>query len=79
MRRCVQEGIAQGDLAPDIDPDVAAFTIVTLGSELRRFIPAYLGIKVNPLVKDDANLDQDAIGKILDDFVRVLERGIGSH
>jgi AcrR family transcriptional regulator len=79
MRRCVQEGIAQGDLAPDINPDVAAFTIVTLGSELRRFIPAYLGIKVNPLVKDDANLDREAIGKILDDFVHVLERGIGSH
>ncbi|MBD0344084.1 MAG: TetR/AcrR family transcriptional regulator [Coleofasciculus sp. Co-bin14] len=76
MRQCVQDAIAQGQLASDINPDVAAFTIVTLGSELRRFIPVYLGINVNQLVKDGPDLDQDAIGKILDDFIRMLEHGI---
>lgn len=77
MRQCVQEGIARGQLASDINPDVAAFTIVTLGSELRCFIPAYLGINVNQLVKDGPVLDQNAIGKVLDDFICTLERGIG--
>ncbi|MBM0745095.1 TetR/AcrR family transcriptional regulator (plasmid) [Phormidium sp. CLA17] len=77
MRQCVQEAIAQGQLAADINPDVTAFTIVTLGNELRRFIPVYLGINANQLVKDGPVLDQAAIGEVLDDFIRTLERGIG--
>ncbi|MBW4681846.1 MAG: TetR/AcrR family transcriptional regulator [Microcoleus vaginatus WJT46-NPBG5] len=79
MRQCVQEGIAQGQLAADVNPDIAAFTIVTLGNELRHFIPVHLGLNVKQLVKDGPELDSGAIGKILDDFVRTLERGIGGR
>jgi hypothetical protein len=31
MRQCVDEGIARGQLAADLNPDITAFTIVTLG------------------------------------------------
>lgn len=76
MRQHVQAAIAQGQLSADINPDVAAFTIVTVSSELRSFIPTYLGLNVNQLVKDGPDLDQEAIGKVLDDFICMLERGI---
>lgn len=80
MRQRVQEGITQGQLSADINPDIAAFTIVTLGNELRNFIPDYLGLNVKQLVKEGPELDPGAINKILDNFVRILERGIGeSH
>ncbi|GAB4370273.1 MAG: TetR/AcrR family transcriptional regulator [Elainellaceae cyanobacterium] len=79
MRQCVQEGINQGQLSAQINPNIAAFMIVTLGIELRRFIPIVLGIDVNQLVKDSPDVDKDAISKILDDFVRILERGIGGN
>lgn len=79
MRKCVQEGVALGELAADINPDIAAFTIITLGNELRQFIPAHLGLNVKQLVKDGPELDQGAIGKILDDFIRTLEYGIGGR
>ncbi|MBD1939153.1 TetR/AcrR family transcriptional regulator [Microcoleus sp. FACHB-68] len=79
MRKCVQEGVALGELAADINSDIAAFTIITLGNELRQFIPAHLGLNVKQLVKDGPELDQGAIGKILDDFIRTLEYGIGGR
>ncbi|MGR3279569.1 TetR/AcrR family transcriptional regulator [Acaryochloris marina NIES-2412] len=78
IKKYVQEAIAQGQLKSDINPDLAAFMIVALSSELRSFIPFYLGIDVNQLVKDSPDLPLDAIGKILDDCIRTLEQGIGA-
>lgn len=79
MRQCIQAGIAQGQLAANINTDVAAFMIVTFGNELRYFIPRHLNVNANQLVKDGPELDRDATGNILDDFVRILEHGIQSH
>jgi len=76
MRLRIQQGIALGQLAADLNPDIAAFIIVTLASELRRFIPAYLGLTVKPLVKEDPELNQDAIDKIMDEFISTLEHGM---
>lgn len=56
---------------------MVAFMIVTLGNELRQFIPRHLGIKVEKLVKEDTPLDVNAINQTLDDFVSTLEKGIG--
>ncbi|NJL57272.1 TetR/AcrR family transcriptional regulator [bacterium] len=77
MRQCVQKGINEGQLSAQINPNIAAIMIVTLGTELRRFIPIILGIDTNQLIKDNPNVDRDAISKIIDEFVYILERGIG--
>lgn len=74
----VEQGIARGQLVADLDPDIAAFTIVTLGTEIRRFIPTYLGLNVNPLIKDGPELNSEVIGRILDGFIRTLKDGMGT-
>ncbi|MEM6613252.1 MAG: TetR/AcrR family transcriptional regulator [Cyanobacteria bacterium P01_C01_bin.72] len=79
IKQSIEEAIAQGQLKADLNPDVTAFMIVTLGNELRSFIPFYLGIDANPLVKDDSDLPLDAISKILDDCIQNLKQGIGGN
>ncbi|MEM6752101.1 MAG: TetR/AcrR family transcriptional regulator [Cyanobacteria bacterium P01_C01_bin.38] len=79
VKKSMQEAIAQGQLKADLNPDCAAFAIVTLGTQLRYFIPFSLGIDVDKLVKDSPDLPLDAIGKILDDCIQILEQGIGGN
>ena len=79
VKKSIQEAIAQGQLKADLNPDFAAFVIMTLGSQLRSFIPFSLGIDVDQLVKDSPDLPLDAIGKILDDCIQILEQGIGGN
>ncbi|MEO1670636.1 MAG: TetR/AcrR family transcriptional regulator, partial [Cyanobacteria bacterium J06631_2] len=79
IKQNIKEAIAQGQLRADLNPDLAAFMIVTSIGELRYFIPFYLGLDVNRLVKDGPDLPLDAIEKILDDFIKILEQGIGSN
>lgn len=79
VKKSIQEAIAQGQLKADLNPDFAAFVIITLGSQLRSFIPFSLGIDVDQLVKDSPDLPLDAIGKILDDCIQILEQGIGGN
>ncbi|MDY6899743.1 MAG: TetR/AcrR family transcriptional regulator [Cyanobacteriota bacterium] len=79
IKKNIQEAIAQGQLKADLNPDFAAFMIVTLSGQLRYFIPFYLGINVDRLVKDSPNPPLDAIGKILDDCIQILEQGLGGN
>ncbi|MEM1172994.1 MAG: TetR/AcrR family transcriptional regulator [Cyanobacteria bacterium P01_H01_bin.35] len=79
VKKSIQEAIAQGQLKADLNPDFAAFVIMTLGSQLRSFIPFSLGIDVDQLVKDSPDLPLDAIGKILDDSIQILDQGIGGN
>ena len=79
VKKSIQEAIAQGQLKADLNPDFAAFVIITLGSQLRSFIPFSLGIDVDQLVKDSPDLPLDAIGKILDDSIQILDQGIGGN
>ncbi len=58
MRRCLQEGIDQGQLSALIRSDIPAFMTVTLGIELRRFIPIVLGIDLHQLVKDSPDVER---------------------
>ncbi|MGI0480967.1 TetR/AcrR family transcriptional regulator [Geminocystis sp. CENA526] len=77
IKEKIEYAIEIGQLPKYINPDIVAFMIVTLGNELRQFIPRYLGIKVQKLVKEDTPLNITAINQTLDDFVTTLEKGIG--
>ncbi|MBD2393304.1 TetR/AcrR family transcriptional regulator [Cyanobacterium aponinum FACHB-4101] len=77
IKEKIEYAIALGQLPKYLNPDMVAFMIVTLGNELRQFIPRHLGIKVGKLVKEDTPLDVNAINQTLDDFVSTLEKGIG--
>lgn len=77
IKEKIEYSIEIGQLPKYINPDIVAFMIVTLGNELRQFIPRHLDIKINKLVKEDTLLDVNAINKTLDDFVNTLEKGIG--
>ena len=80
IKQLVKNGIERGDVAEDVDPDMAVFVINTLGEGLRHYIPAQLGLNIQELadkgVKED--IDLRAIEQIFDDLFKVLEHGIGS-
>ena len=81
IKQLVQNGIEQGDVANDINPDMAGFAIATLGEGLRHYIPAQLGINTKQLADKgvDADIDMKAINQIYDDLFQILEHGLGSN
>lgn len=79
IQQLVNQGIAQGDIDSDIDPNLAAFIILTLAEGLRNFIPEKIGIAPQKLANESPiDLDMQAIEKIFDDLILVLEHGLGS-
>ncbi|MBE9126633.1 MULTISPECIES: TetR/AcrR family transcriptional regulator [unclassified Coleofasciculus] len=79
IQQLVSQGIAQGDINSDIDPDLATFIILTLAEGLRNFIPEKIGIDPQQLAdKVPIDLDMQAVEKIFDDLILVLEQGLGS-
>ena len=80
LKQLVQNGIEQGDVANDINLDMAVFAINTLGEGLRHYIPAQLGLNTKQLADSgvDADIDMEAINQIYDDLFQILECGLGS-
>ena len=80
IKELVRQGIEQGNVVDNVDPDLAAFAILTLGEGLRHYIPAQLGIDTKQLaekgVKKDLNMQ--AIERIYDDLFQILEHGLGN-
>ena len=81
LKQLVQNGIEQGDVADDINLDIAVFAINTLGEGLRHYIPAQLGLDTKQLAEKgvDADIDLDAINQIYDDLFQILEHGLGNQ
>ena len=82
IKKLVEQGIKQKEIATDIDPEMAAFAITTLGEKLRYFIPAQLGFDSQQLategIKED--IDLSAVEQIYnDDLFQILEHGLGSN
>ena len=76
----VEKGIANGDLRPDLDPDLATFIILTAGDNLRYFIPEKLEMDTKKLAKSaELALDMQGIGRIYDGLIQVLKQGMGSE
>ena len=80
IKQLVQNGIKQGDLASDINPDMAVFAINTLGEGLRHYIPTQLGLDTKQIAQKgvDKNIDLKAIDQIFDDLFHFLEHGLGN-
>ena len=80
MKQLVKNGIEQGDVANDINPDMAVFVINTLGEGLRHYIPARLGLDTKQIAEKgvDKNIDLEAIDRIFDDLFQFLEHGLGN-
>ena len=80
IKQLVEQGIKQGDIADDVNPDMAAFTINTLGEGLRHYIPAQLGLDTHQLAQKGVKKDIDlsAVEQIFDDLFRILEHGLGN-
>jgi AcrR family transcriptional regulator len=80
MKQLVKQGIEDGDIATDINPEMAVFAINTLGEGLRHFIPAQLGLDTQQLAQKgvQTDIDLDAINHIFDDLFQILEHGLGN-
>ena len=80
IAQLVRQGIEQGDIAADVEPEMVAFTINTLGEGLRHFIPTQLGLDIHQLAQKGVKKDIDlaAVEKIFDDLFRILEYGLRS-
>ncbi|NEP19813.1 MAG: TetR/AcrR family transcriptional regulator, partial [Leptolyngbya sp. SIO4C1] len=75
----VEKGIANGDLRPELDPDLATYIIVTASNNLRYFIPEKLAMDTHQLAKsEEINIDMQAVEAIYDQLIQVFERGMGS-
>lgn len=74
----VEQGLDRGDIAPDIDPELAVFVIHSLSMELGNFIFKQQGI--DPTVLGQGNMhvfDTPEILQIFDQLVHILEHGLG--
>ena len=79
LSELAKQGIEQGDIDPDVAPDLAVFVVTTLSNGLRHFIPQRLDLKERELAqKVPADLDRVAVDKIFNDLIRVIEHGIGT-
>ena len=80
IKKLVEQGIEQKEIATDIDPGMAAFAITTLGEGLRHFIPAQLGFDSQQLategIKED--IDLSAVEQIYNDLFQILEHGLAN-
>ncbi len=79
VRELVRKGIANGDLRSALDPDLATFVILTAGDSLRYFIPEKLSLDMHKLAEGgDIEIDMQAVERIFDELIQILERGMGA-
>ena len=79
IQELVNQGMKQGDINPDIDPNLAAFTINTLSNELGNFILNRIEVTPEQIVQDELNLDMQAIEQVFDELIQVLEHGLSNR
>lgn len=80
FRQLVKQGIAQGDLDPGVDPELAAFVMNTVFAEFGSFITDLLGVAPERLAREGtALLDTEAVERAYDQLLSILEHGLGSN
>jgi TetR/AcrR family transcriptional regulator len=75
--RLIEQAQARGEIAPTIDPALAAFVLVTLSAELGRFMLAHLDIDLKQVV--DRSLlaeDRRRMSQLSENFITILEHGL---
>lgn len=79
FKTLVQQGIANGHIVSDIDPEVAAFVFNSVFTELGKFIFQRTGIE--PITPDDGReaLHTTIAEQTFDHVIRILEHGMGTR
>ena len=79
IQSLVNKGIANGDLLPTLDPDLAVFIIMTTADNLRYFIPEKLEMDTREIMKEpEVVIDMQAVERIFDNLIQVYKRGMSS-
>jgi TetR/AcrR family transcriptional regulator len=77
FQQLIQFGIARGDLAADLDPELAAMVVGAVLAEFGTFLVHRLGLDATQAAIGDARLfDTPEVERIYDDMLRILERGL---
>lgn len=80
LRQFVEQGIAQGDIAADVDPELAAVMLNGLFMEVGSVIMERIGLDPKqPQMSDLAKFNTSAVERIFDDVVRIVEQGLGNR
>ncbi|NOK60845.1 MAG: DNA-binding transcriptional regulator, AcrR family [Chloroflexi bacterium AL-W] len=74
----VQQGIADGHIVPDIDPEVATFVFNSIFTELGKFISQRAGIQLVTPDDGHAALHTTIAEQTFDQVIRILEHGMGT-
>lgn len=70
LRGMVVDGIARGELAADLDPELATGMIIAAMTEFQQTFFRQMGITPGAFAETDV--------AVFDEFVRILERGLGN-
>jgi AcrR family transcriptional regulator len=76
FRRMVEDGIARGSVAADVDPEMAAFILSMVFSEIGRYVAEARGL--DAATADIAQFADPAVDRIFDAIMRILARGMAS-
>jgi AcrR family transcriptional regulator len=76
----VRQGMACGDLDPDLDPGLAAFVIGTISGELGHYVLVRLGLDPRQTTWDGFTaLQTPELERIFDDLIALLAHGLGKR
>jgi AcrR family transcriptional regulator len=76
----VRDGIARGELAATVDPDVAAAVLGAVTSEIGTFVMAALGLEpAQALTGDPQQFVDPVVERIFDQVLQILEQGLGAR
>jgi hypothetical protein len=75
----VQKAVADGDIAPEVDPAMAAFVVNTLLAELGGYLIRCLGLDPAEVGRHgEMPFEPEVVERVFDDLVRVLQFGLAS-
>lgn len=80
VAQLVQQGIDQGDVAQEIDPDLAGFVLNTLIVNLGSYILDRIGADPRDVIANAReHLDLAAYEQVFDQFVRIVQYGLAAE
>lgn len=76
LQALLAEGIARGELAPDLDLELAAFVLRQLTANTHELLLRRLGVTLEEAAADVALLSGPAVERIYDQLVQMLQFGL---
>lgn len=78
LQALLAEAQARGELALDLDREVAAFVVVRVLGDLRELLLQRLGLNLDEAAANLVALDSPAVEELYDQVIRVLQFGLGT-